>query len=107
MHVRAPVRYAGTDTALVVEAGTLAVMKSGFEKAHKAQFGFIDRKKDLVIEAVWVEAAGGGGKFREQKHTPTRGKRPSPALRTKFFSDGLWHNATVYTRDQLSPGHKV
>ena len=39
-------------------------MKSAFEKAHKAQFGFIDRKKDLVIEAVSVEAVGGGAKFR-------------------------------------------
>ena len=76
-------------------------MKSGFEKAHKAQFGFIDRKKDLVIEAVSVEAVGGGAKFREKKGKTTRAKLPTPARRTKFFSDGKWHNATVYTRDQL------
>ncbi len=107
VHVRAHIRYAGTDTALVVKAGSLATMKSGFEKAHKAQFGFIDRKKDLVIEAVSVEAVGGGAKFREKKLKVTRGKLPSPARRTKFFSDGKWHNATVYTRDQLAPGHKI
>ncbi|MEJ0077874.1 MAG: hydantoinase B/oxoprolinase family protein [Alphaproteobacteria bacterium] len=107
VHVRAHIRYAGTDTALVVKAGPLAAMKSGFEKAHKAQFGFIDRKKDLVIEAVSVEAVGGGAKFREKKHPTTRAKLPSPARRTKFFSDGKWHNATVYTRDQLAPGQKV
>jgi len=107
VHVRAHIRYAGTDTALVVKAGTLAAMKSAFEKAHKSQFGFVDRKKDLVIEAVSVEAVGGGAKFREQKHATIRAKLPSPARRTKFFSDGRWHNATVYTRDQLAPGHKV
>ena len=107
VHVRAHIRYAGTDTALVVKAGTLAAMKAAFEKAHKAQFGFIDRKKDLVIEAVSVEAVGGGAKFREKKLKVTRAKLPSPARRTKFFSDGKWHNATVYTRDQLAPGHKV
>jgi 5-oxoprolinase (ATP-hydrolysing) len=107
VHVRAHIRYAGTDTALVVKAGSLAAMKSTFEKAHKAQFGFIDRKKDLVIEAVSVEAVGGGAKFRERKSKTTRGKLPSPARRTKFFSDGKWHNATVYTRDQLVPGQKV
>src|SRR5947199_1030147 len=88
VHVRAHIRYAGTDTALVVRAGTLAVMKSAFEKAHKAQFGFIDRKKDLVIEAVSVEAVGGGAKFKEKKHATTRARLPSPARRTKFFSDG-------------------
>src|SRR4051812_37557237 len=65
--VRAHVRYAGTDTPLVVEAGTLSSsppplrgrehaaasfkvaplnkMKLAFEKAHKARFGFIDRTK--------------------------------------------------------------
>jgi 5-oxoprolinase (ATP-hydrolysing) len=107
VHVRAHIRYAGTDTALVVKGGTLAAMKSAFEKAHKAQFGFIDRKKDLVIEAVSVEAVGGGAKFKEKKGKTTRAKLPSPARRTKFFSDGKWHNAIVYTRDQLLPGHKI
>src|SRR5436309_3450673 len=107
LHVRAHVRYAGTDTALVVTAGSLGPMKSAFEKAHKAQFGFVDKKKDLVIEAVSVEAVGGGAKFREKKGKTTRGKLPSPARRTKFFSDGQWHDATVYTREQLAPGHNV
>jgi 5-oxoprolinase (ATP-hydrolysing) len=105
--VRAHIRYAGTDTALVVKAGTLNAMRAAFEKAHKSQFGFIDRKKDLVIEAVSVEAVGGGAKFSEKKGKTTRARLPSPARRTKFFSDGKWHDATVYTRDQLSAGHKV
>ena len=105
--VRAHIRYAGTDTPLIVEAGLLARMKSAFEKAHKARFGFIDRSKELVIEAVSVEAVGGGAKFRERSHKTTRGKLPSPARRTEFFSGGRWHKAAVYTRDQLAAGHKV
>ncbi len=105
--VRAHIRYAGTDTALVVIAGTLAKMKNAFEKAHKAQFGFIDRKKDLVVEAVSVEAIGGGAKFHEKKHSKTRTRVPSPARRTQFFSGGVWHKAGIYTRDQLRIGHKV
>ena len=159
--VRAHIRYAGTDTALVVNAGTLAPfssppplrgrsdarrvgrcedprsdhvkstppppdppppgegahccfkaialkkIKMAFERAHKARFGFVDRKKELVIEAVSVEAIGGGAKFREQTFKSTRAKLPSPARATKFFSGGKWHKASVYTREQLSPGHKV
>jgi len=105
--VRAHIRYAGTDTALAVKAGTLAAMKAAFEKAHKAQFGFIDRKKDLVIEAVSVEAVGGGAKFREKTLKTTRGKLPSPARRTKFFSAGQWHKANVYTREQIKPGQRI
>ncbi|MEW6452472.1 MAG: hydantoinase B/oxoprolinase family protein [Pseudomonadota bacterium] len=107
IHVRAHIRYAGTDTALVVDAGSLPKMKAAFEKAHKARFGFIDRAKQLVIEAVSVEAVGGGAKFREKKLKTSAKKLPSPAKRTQFFSGGQWHKAAVYTRDQLVPGSKV
>ncbi|HYA05503.1 MAG TPA: hydantoinase B/oxoprolinase family protein [Xanthobacteraceae bacterium] len=113
LHVRAHIRYAGTDTPLIVDAGrgatpaSLQKMKSAFERAHKAQFGFIDRRKDLVIEAVSVEAVGGGATFKEQPRRTKRMKLPAPARRTRFFSGGKWQRASVYTRDQLVAGHKV
>ena len=90
-----------------VALADLNQMKRAFEKAHKSQFGFIDRSKQLVVEAVSVEAIGGGAKFRERSGKTTRGKLPSPARRTTFFSAGKWHKAAVYTRDQLKAGHKV
>ncbi len=118
--MRAHIRYAGTDTPLIVGAGSyrpplkgqvklasLQEMQQGFERAHKAQFGFIDRKKSLVIEAVSVEAVGGGATFKEKPRKTTRAKLPAPARRTRFFSGGKWHRALVYTREQLAPGHKV
>ncbi len=104
---RAHIRYAGTDTALVVNAGPLPEMQRAFEKAHKARFGFIDRNKQLVIEAVSVEAIGGGARFNEKAARRSVSKLPSPAKRTKFYSDGAWHKANVYTRDQLKIGVKV
>ncbi|MET0866764.1 MAG: hydantoinase B/oxoprolinase family protein, partial [Pseudorhodoplanes sp.] len=105
--VRAHIRYAGTDTALEVTSGSIAAMTRAFEKAHRAQFGFIDKTKQLVLEAVSVEAIGGGAKFRERKLKTTRSKLPSPARRARFFSNGEWHKVQVYTRDQLSPGNVV
>jgi 5-oxoprolinase (ATP-hydrolysing) len=113
LHVRAHIRYAGTDTPLIVDAGrdaklaSLQSMKSAFERAHKAQFGFIDRAKALVIEAVSVEAIGGGATFREKTRKITRAKLPPPARRTRFFSNGKWQRARVYTRDTLAPGQKI
>jgi len=105
--VRAHIRYAGTDTALIVAAGSLTTMMCAFEKAHRARFGFIDRSKHMVVEAVSVEAVGGGAKFSERAGKRTRGKLPKPARRTRFFSSGEWHAASVFTREQLKPGHKV
>jgi 5-oxoprolinase (ATP-hydrolysing) len=119
-HVRAHIRYAGTDTALVVDAGTLQPsaklevklaplqkIRSAFERAHKARFGFIDRNKELIIEAASVEAVGGGARFRERVHKTTRAPLPPPARRTRFFSGGKWRRALVYMRATLAPGHKV
>jgi len=99
--VRAHIRYAGTDTALVGGAGALPAMQRAFEKAHKARFGFIDRSKQMVVEAVSVEAVGGGAKFSEKTVKRARGKMPAPARRTNFFSAGEWHKANVFTRSQL------
>jgi len=104
---RAHIRYAGTDTALVVKAGSLAAMKRAFEQAHTARFGFIDRTKQMVVEAVSVEAVGGGARFREKAGKLARGKLPAPARTTRFFSAGEWHAAGVYTREQLKPGSRV
>jgi 5-oxoprolinase (ATP-hydrolysing) len=116
-HIRAHIRYAGTDTALVVNAGTLIPpsaallslneIKAAFESAHKARFGFIDPSKQLVVEAVSVEAVGGGSKFREPVLALSRSSLPTPMRQTRFYSAGDWHEAGVYTRDQLAPGHKV
>jgi 5-oxoprolinase (ATP-hydrolysing) len=86
---------------------SLAKIKTAFERAHKARFGFIDRKKSLVLEAVSVEAVGGGAKFKEAAHQIKRTKLPAPARRTRFFSAGKWHRALVYIRETLAPGHKV
>ena len=127
VHARAHIRYAGTDMALVVpaysvapgeprssgspppaaSAMTLAKMKSAFEAAHKSRFGFIDESKEMVVEAVSVEAIGGGAKFTEPVLPTTGESLASPTRRTQFYSRGQWHEATVYTRAQLSPGQAV
>src|ERR1700722_13980677 len=120
VEVRAHVRYAGTDTALVVPAytlagasneptipPTLAALKAAFESAHHARFGFTDATKMLMIEAISVEAIGGGAKFSEPVLLLSTSALPGPAQRTQFYSAGAWRAAAVYLRDQLSPGHKV
>ncbi len=121
VHVRAHIRYAGTDTALIVAAGNLPApvpadhdwlaplsdMKAAFEASHRARFGFVDEAKEIVIEAVSVEAVGGGAKFSEPSRAETSGALPAPTRRTRFFSAGQWHDAGVYLRDALAPGHKI
>ncbi|MGB7831380.1 MAG: hydantoinase B/oxoprolinase family protein [Xanthobacteraceae bacterium] len=107
VRLRAHIRYAGTDTPLVVEAGPLAAMKAAFEAAHRARFGFIDDTKALVIEAASAEAIGGGATFAEPSHAMTTAPLPAPIRHTRFYSSGRWHDANVFVRDQVAPGHHI
>jgi 5-oxoprolinase (ATP-hydrolysing) len=107
VRLRAHIRYAGTDTPLVVEAGPLAAMKAAFKAAHRARFGFIDDTKALVIEAASAEAIGGGATFAEPSHAMTTAPLPAPIRHTRFYSSGRWHDANVFVRDQVAPGHHI
>jgi 5-oxoprolinase (ATP-hydrolysing) len=121
-YVRAHIRYAGTDTTIEVPAFSAAgaqdmhhaaramsveAMKAAFEAAHKARFGFIDRAKSLVVEAISVETVGGGSKIVEEERPRGDSALPQPSRRTRFFSEGKWHDAVAFSREQLSPGHVV
>jgi len=103
---RAHVRYAGTDTAIAVAAGTPEAMKAAFQAAHKARFGFMDEAKALVIEAVEVEAIGGGAKF-EEASVPEIAGEPVAAETTRVFSKGQWHEARIVRREAMQPGQGV
>jgi 5-oxoprolinase (ATP-hydrolysing) len=107
VYVRPHIRYAGTDTALEVPAGSLDEMKAAFQTAHRTRFGFIDESKELVVEAVAVEAVGGGAKFIEADAPPIAGRLPACARKTRFFIDGTWHDANVFLREGLEPGHTI
>ena len=82
-------------------------MKTAFEKAHQARYGFIDPSKEIVVETLSVEAICESTKPRPMPARPTQEPLPPPARTTRFYSGGGWHDAALYARDQLKHGHKV
>src|SRR5262249_26539711 len=62
---QAHLRYAGTDGSLPVPVASLHNMRALFEVAHRQRFGFISPEKDIEIEALEVEAQGGGEPIEE------------------------------------------
>ena len=58
LHKRVHLRYQGTDTALQVDLSALDNIQVAFEAAHKQRFGFIVEGRQLIAEAVSVEAVG-------------------------------------------------
>jgi 5-oxoprolinase (ATP-hydrolysing) len=107
VHRRAQLRYSGSDTTIEVPLSTPAVMRRVFETAHKSRFGFIDRNKAIVIEAVSVEAVGGAARMAERIHPTPPTASSIPARATRFFSHGGWRKANVFAREALAVGAAV
>ena len=101
VHRRAQLRYSGSDTTIEVPLSTPAAMRRAFESAHRGRFGFIDRNKAIVIEAVSVEAVGGAARLAERIHPTPSTAPPIPARATRFFSHGGWRKANVFCARRL------
>jgi 5-oxoprolinase (ATP-hydrolysing) len=103
---RAHLRYAGTDTALIVDFDNARAMQAAFDQAHRSRFGFVDENRSLVIESVSVEAVARGHGLNEPDQLLVETK-PQSSSRTRFFSGGRWQDAGIYRREELSPGARI
>ncbi|TIV11026.1 MAG: 5-oxoprolinase, partial [Mesorhizobium sp.] len=105
------VRYDGTDTALPVnfEHGSIFRARSDFEAAHRAQFGFIYDDKPIVVETVAVEGMEAARQDKAETSAPdgAAGVEPKPSESRRIYTEGRWHEAGVYRRENLRPSNTV
>ena len=105
---KAHLRYAGTDTALLIDVGGLDAMSEAFELAHKKRFGFIARQRELVVEAISVEAVGATESIVEEPQmTATVSQPPTPHALVKMFSNNQFSNTPLFLRERLQPGQHI
>ena len=111
VHRRAHVRYEGTDTADLVDAGSAPEMKSRFEEAHRRRYGFVMPEKALVIEAASVEAVGAVEEASNPFAAGVAGHgRPSqtePVARAAVHVEGAEHDTPVFRREAFATGDAV
>jgi 5-oxoprolinase (ATP-hydrolysing) len=101
------VRYLGTDTALEVPlAGSVPSLRAAFEVEHERLFSFTQPEKPLIIEAVVVEAEGGGARPPEQEQPLAQGA-PEPLEQADLYVQGRWQKVPLYTRAAMRPGQQV
>src|SRR5690625_320248 len=107
---RAHVRYAGTDSPLLVPYGSVQEIKTAFEQSYLQRYSFLMPEKPIVIEAVSIEAIGQSGQ-RIDKHDlsalPTPEQAPTAVAHVQLFSHGQSHDTPVYQRDDLQVGSKI
>jgi 5-oxoprolinase (ATP-hydrolysing) len=104
---RVHLRYDGTDSALVVDFGSMAQMVEQFEAAYRKRYSFLMPKRALLAEAVSVEAIGVSDAPTEA--APAARARSGPARAADIVdmhTGGKSHRTPVFLRDALQPGDK-
>ena len=112
VEARAHIRYAGTDTSLPVDTmltgdDDMARLRSAFEALHLRRFGFIAAGGGLVVEAMEIEALGGGARFEEPESDSLASGTPAAVRTTQFYSQGIMHTAPVVLRAAMAPGQTL
>jgi 5-oxoprolinase (ATP-hydrolysing) len=115
VHATLHIRYDGSDTTLPIALGGLDTMTRDFTTAHARLFGFGFEGKLLIVESVEVEAESA-----EMSVTPSPAAAASDSrsfstlaqgdredFRTRFFSQGGWHDAQIRRTEELETGATI
>lgn len=102
------VRYQGSDTALMVDFGSIKAIKTQFESDHQKQFGFIAPEKELIIEAVSAEVILSNDNALNEPDFPFSAQtKPIQLEMAEVFMAGRLRSTPIYDRDALKPGHSI
>ncbi len=109
---RVHLRYDGTDTALLVPAGTPEVMRKAFEEAYRQRFSFLMPDKPITVEAVSVEVVGAsdaGGQLggTQEPGEASRAAQAAGPRVARMFAGGRWTAADLHRREDLRHGQVV
>ncbi|CAM2989388.1 Acetone carboxylase beta subunit [Legionella steigerwaltii] len=100
-------RYEGSDTMLHVLFGTIKSMRQAFIEQHRKTFGFASPRKKLIVEAISIECtiSSTTSVTLTEEGTQNRSKQEIPQHEAvKIFTQGSYHEAPVYVREELIPG---
>ncbi|MCB1754528.1 MAG: hydantoinase B/oxoprolinase family protein [Gammaproteobacteria bacterium] len=105
---RLQLRYEGSDTAMLVDVDSLAVMRNAFEDQHSQRFGFISPEKQLIVQSAQVELVAvvqnpaKQASVGEEKKSPGKAEKlqaclidNEPAQRAFFRRESLCAGQTV------------
>ncbi len=103
------IRYDGTDTSLPVDFTdrSLDHARTEFERAHKAQFGFVYDNKPLIVDSIDVQGQDGRTSGRDETEQALSDAKPAAAQTIDMFCEGQWRQAPVYKREDLYPGARL
>ena len=106
IEMRAHLRFKGSHQPLEVPFGSPDELRAHFDEAHRARYGFASGQREIVFEALGVEAIGGAAQVLDPEHPPSD-DRPTPKATIRTRMDGSMQQAALYERDTLHPGQTI
>jgi 5-oxoprolinase (ATP-hydrolysing) len=103
---RVHLKYAGTDTALIVPVAELAAMRDEFEAEYRIRFAFLMPERTIVIEALSVEAIGQAASEPAREQPAAEGGA-APAATLPLYAEGSWQPSPLWQRDTLVTGQVI
>ncbi|TPW05551.1 MAG: 5-oxoprolinase (ATP-hydrolysing) [bacterium] len=105
--IRAEIKFAGSDTPVVVPFGAANQMRAAFETLHRLRFGFFAEDKALMVETLEAEAVAASGQVPSAFMVGAPGQAPDSLTRVPVHMAGAGHNAPVYRRADFAPNAAV
>jgi 5-oxoprolinase (ATP-hydrolysing) len=103
---RVHLKYAGTDSALIVDFADEAAMTAAFTTAYRKRFSFLMPGRALIVEAVSVEAIGVSNAPLEAPE-PAAAKPATPIAWAEIDAAQTRHRAPIYLRTTLAIGQQI
>jgi 5-oxoprolinase (ATP-hydrolysing) len=104
---RVHLRYDGTDTAVIVPAGSLAEMTAAFEAEYARRFSFLMPDKTIIAEAVSVEVTGAQETLPADTTVRSAKKDSAEPVPVRMFTAGAWAEVDLFPRAALRRGQAV
>ncbi len=98
-------RYAGSDTALVVDYSRTGSMIKQFEQKHLQRFGFISMDKALIVESIEVEVISAGESISNHLQNDDKNitkKDQATGKQYPVYMNNQWHQCHFYNRNSLT-----
>ena len=103
---RAHLRLKGSHQALEVDFGAKTELLDRFDTAHRARYGFSAEGREVVFEALAVEAIGGASAVADQAG-PDFAEAPQPVDHVPVILEGSERTVPLYDRATMGPGQSV
>ncbi len=103
---RAHLRLKGSHQALEVDFGGEDELRDRFDTAHITRYGFSAAGREIVFEALAVEAIGGASEVADVEG-PASGRTASPVDHAAVVLNGTQQTVPLYDRQTMGPGQAV